>query len=159
MTHPRTIAKLEARIHERAAHCIDHEVRDPRAPFITITRVELSNDIASAKIFYSVLGTPADRSKAEHMLASAGGFIQRQVARVLETRRVPHLSWIYDESVAEAAHLSQVIHEALERDKKIAETHGHLPPLEPKESDWKKEYDEFAEESDADVPPKPDAPE
>ena len=75
--NPRTIAKLEARIHERAAYALEFEVRDPRMPLVTITRVELSKDLAHAKVFYSVLGPRSERSKAEHLLESAGGFIQR----------------------------------------------------------------------------------
>ncbi|MCY3004136.1 MAG: 30S ribosome-binding factor RbfA [Planctomycetota bacterium] len=131
MANPRTIAKLEARIHERAAHALEFEVRDPRNVLVTITRVELSNDLSHAKIFYSVLGSKSERSKAEHMLASAGGFIQRQVARVLETRKVPHLHWIYDESIEQAQELDSAIRKALERDRIIAQT--GKPPTDDEE--------------------------
>ncbi|MCE9595266.1 MAG: 30S ribosome-binding factor RbfA [Planctomycetes bacterium] len=131
MVSERTIARLEARIHERAAHCLEFEVSDPRSSFITITRVELSHDVSSGKIHYSVLGDASDRSKAKHMLESAAGFIQRRVARVLDMRRMPHLKWIYDDSIENAAKLDQVIHEALQRDAEI-HTKGHaaadVPP-------------------------------
>jgi ribosome-binding factor A len=119
MANPRTIARLQARIHERAAYCLQFEVNDPRASFITITKVELSPDITSGKIHYSVLGSEADRVKAEHMLKSAAGFIQRQVARVLDVRRMPHLRWVYDESMVRADEINQKIREALERDRAI----------------------------------------
>lgn len=121
MVHPRTIARLEARILERAAHCLEFEIRDPRAGLITITRVELANDVSSGVIFYSVLGDRAERSKTAHMLESAAGFIQRQVARVLDVRRMPHLKWVYDESIAHAAHMDEAIQGALERDREIRE--------------------------------------
>jgi len=150
MTNPRTIAKLEARIHERAAYALEFEVRDPRSTFITITRVELSPDLSIAKIYYSVLGGKSDRSKAEHMLESAGGFIQRQVARVLDTRRVPRLVWHFDESLIKAQELDQTIKKALERDKAIAET--GKPPAEEPDGDWEREYEDFAGE---DKPPPP----
>jgi ribosome-binding factor A len=119
MANPRTIARLEARIQERAAYCLQFEVHDPRASFITITRVELSTDVTSGKIFYSVLGSESDRSKAEHMLKSAAGFIQRQVARVLDVRRMPHLRWVYDGSVEHASNMDKLIREARERDREI----------------------------------------
>lgn len=119
MANPRTIARLEARIHERAAYCLQFEINDPRAGFITILRVELSSDAASGKIFYSVLGDDSDRSKAAHMLEGARGYIQRQVARVLEMRRIPHLTWEYDDSIEKAADLDLLIREARKRDKAI----------------------------------------
>jgi ribosome-binding factor A len=119
MTNPRTIARLEARIHERAAYCLQFEINDPRAGFITILKVELSSDVSSGKIYYSVLGDESDRSKAAHMLEGARGYIQRQIARVLEMRRIPHLTWIYDDSVEKAADLDLLIREARQRDKAI----------------------------------------
>lgn len=119
MANPRTIARLEARIHERAAYCLQFEINDPRSGFITITRVELSPDLASGKVHYSVLGNEAERSKAAHMLHGASGYIQRQVARVLEMRRIPHLSWVYDDSVEKAADLDLLIREARARDRAI----------------------------------------
>jgi ribosome-binding factor A len=119
MTNPRTIARLEARIHERAAYCLQFEINDPRAGFITILRVELSSDVSFGKIFYSVLGDDSDRSKAAHMLEGARGYIQRQIARVLEMRRIPHLTWVYDDSIEKAADLDLLIREARLRDKSI----------------------------------------
>lgn len=150
--NPRTKARLEARILERAAHAIEFEVRDPRATFITLTRVELSDDLSIAKIYWSTLGGRSERSKAEHMLESAGGFIQRQVARILETRRVPRLVWHFDESLIRAQELDKAIRAALERDKVIAET--GKPPEEKDESDWETEYEDFAG-GDPPIPPPP----
>jgi len=133
VANPRTIAKLEARIHERAAHCIEFELADPRAGMITLTGVKLSTDLSIAHIRYTVLGGASERAKAEHMLESAAGFIQRQVARVLDMRRTPALRFHYDESLEEAIRLDGLIHSALERDRKIQET-GKAPP-EPTDGD------------------------
>ncbi|MDZ4773201.1 MAG: 30S ribosome-binding factor RbfA [Planctomycetota bacterium] len=119
MANPRTIARLESRIHERAAHCLQFEINDPRAGFITILKVELADDLSAAKIFYSVLGDAADRNRAAHMLKGASGYIQRQVARVLEMRRIPHIAWEYDDSIEKAADLDLLIREARLRDKAI----------------------------------------
>lgn len=122
MANPRTIARISARILERAAHCLQFEIRDPRASFVTITRVELSNDLALAKIYYSVLGDEGDRSKVAHMLEHATGFVQRQVARVLHMRRIPTMRFVYDDSIETAAALDQLIREARERDRRIDPT-------------------------------------
>ena len=99
MASPRTIARLEAQIKRRAAHCLQFEVSDPRSAFLTITRVELSSDIQFGKIFYSILGDESDKSRTAHMLESAGGFIQRQIGSVLDIRHVPRLSWHYDDTL------------------------------------------------------------
>lgn len=131
MANPRTIARLEARIQERAAYCLQFEVNDPRASFITITRVKLSTDLTSAKLYYSVLGDASDKSKAQHMLDHAAGFIQRQVSRVLEMRRVPRLSFLYDDSAEHAADIAKLIHEARARDMQINPKLKEEPPVKP----------------------------
>jgi len=119
MTNPRTRARIEARIRERAAYCIEFELNDPRSTFITVTRVEVSPDLSVAKIYYSVLGDKSERSLAEHMLADASGFIRKQVGRVLRTRRIPRLAWFYDESIEIQEDMERRIAEALVRDRDV----------------------------------------
>lgn len=143
MASPRTIARLEARVLERAAHCVEFEINDPRSAFITVTRVELATDLSTGKIFYSVLGGVGEKSKAAHMLEAAAGFIQRQVARVLKVRRMPHLRWIYDDSIEYAARMDEAISEALHRDEEIRETGA---PEEGPPEDWEQEYEAFTDE-------------
>ena len=119
MANPRTIARLESRILERAAICLQSELSDPRASFITVTRVKLSTDLSSGRIYYSVLGTEGDKSKAAHMLESAAGFLQRQIALAIQVRRMPHLKWTYDDSMEKASDMARLIREARERDRTI----------------------------------------
>lgn len=126
MASERTIAKLEARIHERVAYCLDFEIADPRAGMITVTGVKLSSDLSVANVRFTVLGDSGERTKAEHMLASAAGFIQRQLGRVLDMRRTPTLKFHYDESLDEARRVDRLIADALQRDTKI-KSEGRAP--------------------------------
>jgi ribosome-binding factor A len=152
MANPRSLARITARIHERVAHCLTFELKDPRAGFITVTRVELAPDVSSAKIYYSVLGSEGDRSKVQHMLQQASGFVRKKVARVLETRRVPQLVWRYDDSIENAAQVNRAIHEALERDRAI-NPHAHQDvvveePAEDQKLLVEHEYNEFLDEQE-----------
>ncbi|MDE0896172.1 MAG: 30S ribosome-binding factor RbfA [Planctomycetota bacterium] len=119
MANPRTLARIASRIKERAAYAISFELSDPRATFITITEVKVSSDLSIATILYSVLGTDGDKSKVKHMLAGSAGFIQRKVSRVLSMRRVPHLRFIYDDSVEKSAEMDDLIRGAIEGDRGI----------------------------------------
>lgn len=119
MANPRTIARIEAAIQRRAAHCLQHELADPRAQFITIVRVELNSDLSVAKLHYSVLGGDGDRSKAAHMLDHASGFIRKQVGRVLETKTIPELRFVPDTTVSDAQRMDDMISQALKRDRAI----------------------------------------
>lgn len=119
MANERTRARIASRIKERAAYCIEHELNDPRTHFITITEVEVSSDLTSASLRYSVLGTPAQRRQVEQMMTKAAGFIQRQVGRVLQTRTVPRLTFYYDDSLERAAAMDAAIQAALNKDRKV----------------------------------------
>jgi ribosome-binding factor A len=146
MVNPRVKARIEARIQERVAHCVEFELNDPRATFITITRVEVSDDLSSAKVFYSVYGTEGDKSRTARMLADATGFVRNRVARVLKTRRIPALRWFYDDSIEHAARMHKTIQEALERDRAInPAAHAHEPPAPPPspEQELDREYLDF----------------
>jgi ribosome-binding factor A len=144
MANQRTKARLEARIKARAAHCIEFELSDPRASFVTLTRVELSADLGTAHIHYSVLGRAGDRSRTAHMLQDATGFIRKQVARVLEMRRIPRLVWVYDDSVERQANLERTIAEALRHDREInPQAHPEVPAPGPPADDGPAEEDEL----------------
>jgi ribosome-binding factor A len=154
MANERTIARLEARIKERVAYCVEFELNDPRSAFITITRVALTGDLGSVKVYYSVLGSEADRTKARFMLESATGFVQRQLGRVLRTRRIPRIAWHYDETIELMARMDRVIDDALAHDREVnpaAHTEQELRPTGSDDRDVVDvEYDEFLDGRDDD---------
>lgn len=119
MTNPRTIARLESRIIERAAHCVEFELADPRIVLVTLTGCELTSDLTSVRIKYTIIGTDADQRRTQRALDDAAGYVQRQVGRVLRTRRIPRITWTFDESVRMAAEMEATIRAAITRDEAI----------------------------------------
>ena len=95
----RTNLRLAEIIRQRAAHVILFELKDPRMGFVTITRAKLSADLATATVYWSVLGGDSEKSKTTHALEHARVFVQRRVAEGLRTRVAPEVLFAYDESV------------------------------------------------------------
>jgi ribosome-binding factor A len=91
------------------------EVHDPGIGFVTITRVQVTPDLQVARIFYTSLATSGDASKAransERALERATPFLRRQIGSRLRLKRVPELHFIYDESIAGADRVEQLINE------------------------------------------------
>lgn len=131
MANPRTIARLCSRIQQRVAYCLQFELNDPRASFVTVTGVELSKDLRHAKISWSTIGGPGERSRTEHMLEHASGFVRRQLGRVLETRVIPELQWVHDGSIERAAEVDLLIRDALARDEAIRAAAGRADDPSP----------------------------
>jgi ribosome-binding factor A len=93
-----------------SAH-ISGDLKDPRIGFITVTGVETSPDLRSARVFVSVLGDESERDDALAGLRSAAGFLQAQIGRQLRMKRTPTLDFVYDESVDTGMRISKLLDE------------------------------------------------
>lgn len=88
------------------------EMKDPRlAGLITITRVEVSEDLSRARVFFSVLGTEAQWESTMQALASAAGFLRRELAHRITLRRIPELHFIADTSMEKAGRVLDLMHQ------------------------------------------------
>jgi ribosome-binding factor A len=84
-------------------------VKDPRVSdaFISVTMVDCTADLKYAKIYYSALsGDPKD---VQTGLKSAVGFIRRELARSLNLRITPELTFIRDTSITYGAHIASIL--------------------------------------------------
>ena len=99
-------------IREEASRVILYELADPRIGFVTVTKVKVSGDLQTARIFLSVLGSAGDRSKTMHALARATKVVRKAVAPRLKTRLLPSIEFEFDESVEGAARVQGLIREA-----------------------------------------------
>jgi ribosome-binding factor A len=113
----RRLGRINSRIHFLITEVLRREINDPRIGFITVLGVEASEDVKEARVYLSVLGTKADRSKAEHALEDARGFLQREVGRNLKTRNTPTLRFIFDETQDKAARIEALIRKASQEDR------------------------------------------
>jgi ribosome-binding factor A len=111
------IQRLSSLLRRRIAEVLEHELSDPRARLVTITRVKLAKDLSTCIAFYSTLGTEGQRSSVGHMLEHACGYVQREAARVLKTRTTPRLSFQFDPSIIGAIEMTQKIDAALREDR------------------------------------------
>lgn len=84
------------------------ELEDPRIGFVTVTAVDTSPDLRSARVHVSVLGDQAERNDALQGLRSSHGVLQSVLAREMKIKRTPTLSFQYDESIERADRLSQL---------------------------------------------------
>jgi ribosome-binding factor A len=125
MADKRRLKRLETLILETVAPLVAHGLSDPRLGMVTVTRVHLSPDLSVAHVNWSTLGGASAESKAKHALEHARGKIQSAVAKALQTRVTPHLEFHFDESLARAQRVTEVLTKlAQER----AEKEGTEPP-------------------------------
>ena len=76
---------------------IGTELSDPRIGFVTVTSVETSPDLRTAKVFVSVLGAEEEREATLAGLRSSHGVIQSKIAAETRMKRTPTLTFHYDD--------------------------------------------------------------
>ena len=123
MQHKRSEKVAEA-IHEIICSVLSRGLNDPRIGFVTITGVELCDDLSLARIFFTVIGDANARKETEAGLNSAKGFIRREVGKKLTIRHTPELLFKYDNSADYASRIDSLLKEiGTEHDGNSTENH------------------------------------
>jgi ribosome-binding factor A len=91
------------------------DVHDPGIGFVTITRVQVTPDLQQARVYYTALGPAGEDEKTRRntarALARAMPFLRRQIGSRLRLKRVPELTFAYDESIAGQDRIEQLLNE------------------------------------------------
>jgi ribosome-binding factor A len=98
------------------------EVHDPGIGFVTVTRVQVTPDLQLARVFYTTMGSEAERRQTTRALERATPFLRRQVGERLQLRRVPVLQFVFDKSVAAQDRVEQLLREIHEADAAAEQT-------------------------------------
>lgn len=104
--------RIADQIQRELSEIIRLELKDPRVNLITITDVEVTQDNAHAKVFFTTFGEAVQQELAVKALEHAAGFLRSTLAKRIQLRTVPQLHFHYDVSVERGMRLSQLIDEA-----------------------------------------------
>jgi ribosome-binding factor A len=126
MNNPRS-RRVAEQIRHELADIVMREMKDPRVVGVSFTAVDVTSDLEHAKVWFTVYGK--DHEAARQGLAHAAGFLRTELAHRMRMRTVPKLNFHYDESVERGAHLSHLIDQAVEEDRK------HLQDQPPRDDE------------------------
>jgi ribosome-binding factor A len=108
---------MEGKRSEKVADLIQKEIsqmlvksiKDPRIGFVTITKVSVSEDCRFAKVYFSVVGTLAERERSMKGLDSAKGFVRKELGHRIRLRYTPEILFQFDPSIEYAIHMGELI--------------------------------------------------
>lgn len=92
------------------------ELKDPRVQHVTVTYVEVANDLRHAKVHVSVMGTETQQRLCLRGLQSAAGFLQSRLADRIEMRYTPRLQFFLDQGVKRSIEIATILREVLPDD-------------------------------------------
>ena len=96
---------------EEISKLIQHDLKDPRVGFVTVTRIELSDNLKNAKVFVSIMGSDEQKENSIEGLNSAKGFIRSSLGKNLYLKHIPELHFKLDEAADHVEKITKIIGE------------------------------------------------
>jgi ribosome-binding factor A len=104
---PEKVANLMRR---EVADILQQKLRDPRiSAMVSVTDVEVTQDLSFARVFVSIMGDPGEREATLHALVHAAGFVRRELSPRLGLREVPEVRFVHDESLQRGARVEELL--------------------------------------------------
>ncbi|MCK7458216.1 30S ribosome-binding factor RbfA [Idiomarina aminovorans] len=117
--------RVRHQLQREIAMILQREIKDPRVSMVTVSDVEVSRDLAYAKVFVTFFQDDDEQVKqALKVLNEASGFIRSLLGKRIKARIVPQLKFQHDASLNEGIRMGKLVAEAREQDKKNSENSG-----------------------------------
>lgn len=101
--------KVGDQLREEISDILIKELRDPRIGLVTITKVAVSADLRSARVYYSVFGGEKEREESYQGLCSATGYIKQLLGKRIRLRYMPEITFKFDDSLEYGAHIEELL--------------------------------------------------
>jgi ribosome-binding factor A len=113
--------RVSDQMKQEIADILMRKIKDPRIGFVTVTDVEVADDLRNAKVFVSVYGS--EKAATLKGLESASPYIRSELGRRMRMKFIPELLFRYDDSVERGAHINELLHEIQEKDEENGSGH------------------------------------
>lgn len=109
--------RVGQQIQKEIAVILMREIKDPRLSMTTVSAVEVTRDLAYAKVFVTFFNDSEEQIKTSlDVLAEAEGYIRSLLGKRLRARIMPHLRFVYDKSMSEGVRMSALVDQAVASD-------------------------------------------
>jgi len=104
--------RVNQEVQKELSQIIRQEIKDPRIHMMTsVTAAEVAPDLKICKVYISVMGNDQEKADTIAGLKSAEGYIRRQLAKTLNLRNTPQLTFVLDTSIEYGVNMSKPINE------------------------------------------------
>jgi ribosome-binding factor A len=102
-------------IRRELALLLEREVKDPRVGFVTVTRVMVTRDLRTARVFVTILGEEQQKKDSLKGLGAAQGFLRHELSQRLGLRHTPALEFLLDRGVESEERIEQLLRQIREK--------------------------------------------
>lgn len=113
--------RIADHLQRELAKLIQQELGDPRIGMVSITGVDVSRDLAHARVWFTRLGSDSaeEASEATRVLNGAAGYLRSLLSRDSNLRTVPQLGFRFDSSVGRGRDMEDLIRQAADADREL----------------------------------------
>lgn len=115
------VEKVQEAIQHEISNMLLHDVKDPRIQFVTVTGVELTDDMSYAKVFISMYGPEDKQEETWKALNKALGFMRTEIAKRIRLRFAPTLILQKDKSMEYSARIQSILDKINKEEKTLAD--------------------------------------
>ncbi len=108
--------RVSGQLRRELAQMIHQEIKDPEVGFVSVSDVEVSRDLAHAKVYVTVFDTEQAKVSIK-ALKRAAGFLRTRLGQELSMRNVPQLHFLHDDSVETGQRMDSLIEQAVKADQ------------------------------------------
>lgn len=115
--------KISSQMQKELSKILQEDVNDPRLTddvIVSITDVEVTNDLSYADIYVSVLGDESKKESVVEALEQAKGFMKMLIGERMRLRSMPEFRFKYDNSIEHGAYMDKLIAETIAKDEENA---------------------------------------
>lgn len=98
-------------IQRELAQIIQQKMRDPRVSFVNVNKVAVTRDLSVAKVYTSTLGEEAANREMVGVLNKAASYLRTELAKKLQTRIIPELRFVFDDTQLHGARIDKLLGE------------------------------------------------
>jgi ribosome-binding factor A len=103
------VGRINEQIKKELSHILQHEIKDPRIGFVTVTAVETSGDLQLAKVYVSVFGSTKEKQETLAGLEKAKGYLRSEIGRRIQIRHIPELHFTIDNTLEHSEHIDRLL--------------------------------------------------
>lgn len=128
--------RVGQQIQKEIAVILMREIKDPRLSMTTVSAVEVTRDLAYAKVFVTFFSDTEEEIKSSlDVLTEAEGYIRTLLGKRLRARIMPHLRFVYDRSMVEGVRMSALVDKAVASDNKEQLSDDEVSPTDHKQAE------------------------
>lgn len=117
--------RINDEVMKALSEIIRGDLKDPRiSPLTSVVAVNVAPDLKTCKAWISVYGDADAGKRTMEGIRSASGFIRGELARRVNLRNTPELTFLFDDSIAYGVAMSKKIDEVAEKDRLAQEQRG-----------------------------------